>query len=495
MNLPRAQDDDESPDDDEGQLDLTGVLSRRLEQLRDEAWVKPVLATALARMAPSAARVARYDIEYCKIKPNRDINLVAHVRFEPGPSGATPPHRFSCTVFPSADACRLKYAEDELNPLSESTRRLLAAQGFERPVVRLEDPAMIVRAFPVDPLLPGLAHAIDEQDMLPLFAHHLEACRRVGKEPRGFEHEILHYKPRRSCIVQYDIDLGLGNGAATGRARVYGKVARDDRGERNHAVLQAAWEAAQASGTWRAARPVTYLPEWHLLLQEAVPGRDFRYVFAELTPDEITPAQLALVRRHLGNIVAAVRSLQRAPLDGGPVKSFQRLFDEQAKNLLYLGRTEPHLAAEIGALREELVRVERDTQPADLVFCHGDFAHGNVLIDGETVGIIDFDKSGAAEPAFDIAYFLTHLWSFGLRHPKRMPTVTRLWKDMRGKYLALAPEVSSERLAVYEALDFAAYVLRNFRKQSHQASWLAWAGGQIEAARQRLDIAAGRVQA
>ena len=139
--------------------------------------------------------------------------------------------------------------------------------------------------------------------------------------------------------------------------------------------------------------------------------------------------------------------------------------------------------------------MERSIPRAPLVFCHGDFAHGNVLIDGETVGIIDFDKSGAAEPAFDIAYFLTHLWSFGLRHEKRMPHVAALWKHMRDAYLACAPEVSSERLAVYEALDFAAYVLRNFRKQSHQASWLAWAGGQIEAARQRLDIAAGRSRA
>jgi hypothetical protein len=87
------------------------------------------------------------------------------------------------------------------------------------------------------------------------------------------------------------------------------------------------------------------------------------------------------------------------------------------------------------------------------------------------------------------------LWSFGLRHEKRMPHVTGLWKHMRAEYLAQAPEVSSERLAVYEALDFSAYVLRNFRKQSHQASWFGWAGGQIEAARHRLDIAAGRAQA
>ena len=480
-------------EDDDFSADDTGILSRRLEQLRDDTWVRPVLTTALAQMSTAPRAIAGYDIEYCKIKPNRDINLVAHVRFQGGRQPAA--HRLSCTVFPNAQACQLKFSEDEGNAISDSTRRSLAAQGFQHPVARLDDPAMIVRVFPVDPLLPGLAHAVDEAAMLPLFARTLEACVRDGGKPRGFRHEILHYKPRRSCIVHYQIDLGPDENDAPRTCRVYGKVARDDRGERNHAVLEAAWNAARASGLWRAARPVAYLPEWRLLLQEAVLGRDFRLVFGELTPDEITPAQSTLVRAHLKRIVAAVRSLQRAPLGPGPVKSFERLFAEQEKNLLYLGRTEPRLAAEIAALRDELVQVERSTPAAPLVFCHGDFAHGNVLIDGENVGIIDFDKSGAAEPAFDMAYFLTHLWSFGLRHPKRMPHVSALWKFMRDEYLGLAPEVSSERLAVYEALDFAAYVLRNFRKQSHQASWLAWAGGQIEAARQRLDIAAGRAKA
>lgn len=490
MNLPHAPLDDEASDDDEGVVDQTGVLTQRLEQLRDAAWVRPVLSSALAQMAPGMTVIERHDIEYCKIKPNRDINLVARVLLKTG-GGQQASHRLSCTVYPSAEACRTKHSEENGHGLSASTRRRLAAQGFEHPVAQLDDPAMVVRVFPVDPLLPGLAHAIDEEEMLPVFARHLDACQRAGRAPRGFRHEILHYKPRRSCIVHYELDLGPG----AGTCRVYGKVARDERGESNHAVLAAAWEAARASGTWRAARPVAYLPEWKLLLQEAVLGRDFRLVFADVTPDDGSPALLAQARQHLSRIVAAVRSLQRAPRGPGPVKSFEKLFDEQERNLHYLGGAEPRLAAEIRALREELRAVERQTPRAPLVFCHGDFAHGNVLIDGETVGIIDFDKSGMAEPAFDIAYFLTHLWSFGLRHQKRMPHVAGLWKHMRDEYLALAPEVTSERLAVYEALDFAAYVLRNFRKQSHQASWLAWAGGQIEAARHRLDIAAGRAQA
>jgi Ser/Thr protein kinase RdoA (MazF antagonist) len=311
--------------------------------------------------------------------------------------------------------------------------------------------------------------------------------------PRGFTCEILHYKPRRSCALHYQVELAAPGSAESRTWRLYGKVARDDRGVRNHSVLEAAWKASLAAGReWRAARPVAYLPHWRLLLQEAVPGRDFRVVFGELTPDDARPAQLQLAEQHLARITRAIRSLQGAPLGPGPAKPFERLHAEQERNLHYLERTEPRLAAELAAIRSELVKLERETRGNPLVFCHGDFAHGNVLIEGDRVGIIDFDKSAAAEPAYDIAYFLTHMWSFGIRHPKRLSHVAALAKGMRDAYLALAPEVSSERLALYEALDFASYVLRNFRKQSHQASWLDWAQGQVGAARERLGVAAGR---
>jgi Ser/Thr protein kinase RdoA (MazF antagonist) len=114
----------------------------------------------------------------------------------------------------------------------------------------------------------------------------------------------------------------------------------------------------------------------------------------------------------------------------------------------------------------------------------------NLIIDGERVGIIDFDRAGQAEPAYDGADFLTHLTSFLLRHPERAALIRPLCDHFREAYLGLAPQVSSRRLALYEALDLSAYVLRNFRKRSHQPEWLGWARGQIELAWERLGHAA-----
>ena len=490
--LPPDPAQDESDDEELDGSDLTGVLAQRLEQLRDAGWLKPVVELAFVHMTGTRPAVDGLQIEYCKIKPNRDINVALRVRLDG--AGGEREQRLSCTLFPTAEACRLKFAEDERNTLQESTRRQLEASGFVRPVVVLDEPAMIVRAFPVDPALPGLARATDVREMQALFATCLEACRSAGSAP-AVRCEILHYKPRRSCAIHYLIDP-RGAGAASGNGatkRVYGKLSRDDRGVRHHQLLSAAWEASLASGgLWRAARPVEYIAPWRLLLQEAVLGRDFRLVFGDLTPDDITPAQMERVRGLLASIARAVHDLQRAALPPGPVLSFEELHSSQERNLRYMRALQPRLAGELAAVRAEALRLERESARGERVFAHGDFAHGNVLIDGDRVGIIDFDQAGSAEPAYDVASFLTHMWSFGIRHPKRMPHVARLSQDFRDAYLALAPEVSAERLALYEALDFSAYVLRNFRKQSHQGQWLAWAEAQVAAAWERLGVAAGK---
>lgn len=485
--LDPAQDesDDEADLDENG--DVAGVLARRLEELRDGRWLKAVLESALARMTGGSPAVDGCQVEYCKIKPNRDINVALKVRLAGAGSNGERERRFSCTLFPSAESCRLKFAEDEQNPLQQSTRRQLEAGGFVQAVVALDEPAMIVRAFPVDPALPGLARATDVEAMQALFRERLEACRRADSLPR-VRCEILHYKPRRSCAIHYRIDA---DGA--GEQRVYGKLSRDDRGVRHLQLLGAAWDASLASrGLWRAARPVEYVAPWRLLLQEAVHGRDFRVVFAELTPDAISAAQIERVGALLAGIARALHALQRAPIPPGPAMTFAQLHASQERNLHYMRGAQPRLAGELAALRAEARRLEGESAAAAPVFAHGDFAHGNVLIEEGSVGIIDFDKAGAAEPAYDVAYFLTHMWSFGIRHPRRMPHVARLSQGFREAYLALAPEVSGERLALYEALDFSAYVLRNFRKQSHQGQWLAWAEAQVAAAWERLGVAAGR---
>jgi Ser/Thr protein kinase RdoA (MazF antagonist) len=276
----------------------------------------------------------------------------------------------------------------------------------------------------------------------------------------------------------------------TRRLEVFGKVYRDERWRRSYELLEDTWRASIGSaGVWTAARPLAAKDEWRLVVQSAVPGRQFRHVLGDLTTESARPEELQQAAAHLTAVARAVRALQRSAISEGPRLDWSTLMAAQEGNLAYLREVHPALARELQHLRTTITRLATLCPAAPLTMAHGDFAHGNVLVHAGRIGIIDFDRAGQAEPAYDVAYFLTHLMSFAMRHPERAAHVRQLADYFRAAFGVLAPEVSPQRLAVYEALDLSAYVLRNFRKRSHQPEWIGWATGQIAAAWDRLDSA------
>jgi Ser/Thr protein kinase RdoA (MazF antagonist) len=350
--------------------------------------------------------------------------------------------------------------------------------------------ALVLRPFPVDRGLPGLTYATDKAAMTALLTAHLPECRDQGWRIRDLTYEPLQYKPGRLCTVRYTLSLQHPATRETQPVDVYGKVYRDDRWRRSYGLLEATWQASVASaGTWTAARPLVAVDRCRFVVQSAVAGRQFRHVLGDLTTDAARPEDLQQAAGHLTAVARAVKGLQQSPISEGPSLDFATLLAAQDDNLTYLGQVHPALAGELRHLRATIARLAALCPAAPLVLAHGDFAHGNVLVDaGGHVGIIDFDRAGQAEPAYDVAYFLTHLMSFALRHTERAEKVRELADYFRAAFGVLAA-VSPQRLAVYEALDLSAYVLRNFRKRSHQPEWIGWATGQIAAAWDRLDAA------
>lgn len=448
------------------------VLAERLRQINERQRMKGLLSTALAHMMREPVDVIEHEIQYCKVKPWPDINLALRVTMRCATGGVLRCH-VSCTIRPTASNA-LEQFEDEVSRRSD------------RSIAVVPEMAMIVRLFPCDLVLTGLRAATNESGMLALFRRHLPR-REDGCRPSALRYEVVHYKPQRLCTLRYTVQLTHPTDTVTGVADVYGKVYCDDRWKSSHEFQSAMWRAACAGdNVWRTARPVVCVAEERFILQEAVEGRPFRRVFDELTQEDASEAELARAERHLTAVAETVRSMQRAPVRLGPRLDFATLWESQAKNLPYLNHSHPKLGRELARLRTALARSEGTLCSQSLGPAHGDFAYANVVLENGVVGVIDFDKGGQAEPAYDPAYFLTHLSSFGIRHPKRLRHVTRLCEAFRQAYLGLAPEVPPHRLALYEALDLVAYVLRNFKKQSHQPNWVPWAHTQIEYAWERL---------
>jgi aminoglycoside phosphotransferase (APT) family kinase protein len=463
-----------------GAVDPAVILTGRLEQLRDRDHMKLVLQRALDELSPHPVEVQDFEITYCKVKPWRDVSIALSVTSQHGASGKACQQLVSGAMWPSVDEARSHW------------RKEVDSDGHIGRVSAVLVPEMstVLRLFPADSILTSLMHATDRTGMSALLSESLPECRDEGWRMRDLEVHPVHYKPGRLCTLRYSVTLDHPETGEMRQVQLFGKAYRDERWEQSFDTLATTWAASQASGgAWRAARPIVKVAPWKFVVQSGVAGERFRQVLADLTPDDATPEQLRQVKKHLESVARAVWSMQQAPLTGGPRLDIEALLAAQRRNLDYLHSVHETTARELERLRAEIERVAAATPASPLVLSHGDFAHGNVMLNGNEVGIIDFDRMGQAEPAYDVAYFLTHLTSFTLRHPKRAAHMQPLCEHFRSAYLDLAPSVSPGRLALYEALDLSAYVLRNFRKQSHQARWLKWATGQIDSAWERLDHA------
>jgi glycosyltransferase involved in cell wall biosynthesis/Ser/Thr protein kinase RdoA (MazF antagonist) len=467
------------------------VLARRQHQLTDASSMRPALGAALQQLIGEPVTVEAYEVHFCKIQPWVYIDAALMLTLRCPRTGESSRRPVSCTFWPTTVDATQQH-NDELSRLADG-----GIAGFsqtshsQRGITLVPEMAMVVRLFPVDPALPGLAGATDKERMISLLERHLLECREDGWRPTALDYEVMRYKPGHLCTMRYSVRLEHPRRPVALTREVFGKVFRDDRWQQRYALLEAAWQAACASnGAWRGARPVVSVPEWRFVVQEGVTGRQFRDVVADL-PDNASEPELNEAEDRMRAVARAVRAMQLAPVPLGPRCDFASLLESQESNLAYLRQCQPALAKELTRLRKELSKLERTIPRQPLLFAHGDLAHGNVLLDGADVGIVDFDKAGQAEPAYDVAYFLTHLSSFGIRHPERQRHVARLREAFRSAYLGMAPEVSPRRLALYEALDLSAYVLRNFRKRSQEDNWLEWSRGQTTLAWGQMCDAAG----
>jgi Ser/Thr protein kinase RdoA (MazF antagonist) len=456
--------------------------------------MRTVLQDAFEQFEPHAFSVEGYEIDHCKVTPWRDISLALSVRVRSLRTGNRSRQIVSGTIFTTAADARRQLQQERLAAPRIDWRA--SVNGDDRTLASMNSMALVpeiaavVRLFPCDSGLPGLTRVTDRPTMTALFMDSLPACHDEGWRVRDVVYEPLQYKPGRLCTLRYTVTLDHPRRLDSKRVVVFGKVYRDDRWRQTYALLQATWQASlESGGAWCAAEPIAAIDSWRFIVQGAVSGRQFRHVLGDLTIDGARKDEIEKAEAHLAAVARAARAMQQSPIALGPRLDFTTLLGSQRGNLEHLRLVHADLAGDLHRLRANIERLEHTIPPCELTLSHGDFAHGNVMLDDGRVGIIDFDRAGQAEPVYDVAYFLTHLTSFSLRHPERAAQLRPLCEHFRDAYDELAPSVPPRRLAVYEALDLSAYVLRNFRKRSHQAEWMGWAKGQIASAWERLDWA------
>jgi aminoglycoside phosphotransferase len=247
--------------------------------------------------------------------------------------------------------------------------------GFSRPGIYSPALGLLFQVFPADLRLPSLPAAIDPGAMAPVLALAL------GGDVREVAVDVLRYKPERKCLLRYRL----------GAEVVYARISRQPNFDRAADNLRRIREA-DGGGGFDLPLPLALVEEMGMELFSHLPGVPLFTLVDE-------PAFPALCAR-TGAAVHAFHALPvtlEAQLDRDA--DFERLRESTADFAWLV----PEQSARTRALAQQVTGWLQDTPPAPARLVHGDFHGDNVLVDGERLGLIDFEDCAMGDPADDVA--------------------------------------------------------------------------------------------
>jgi hypothetical protein len=260
---------------------------------------------------------------------------------------------------------------------SEDARPLLVEIGDGEPRLSLS---------PADPAFPGLPERLET----------VAATLGPGKL------RVLAHRFGRRLTLRWTPERGRAAGEAdpAGRGFIVKIYARGEDG-RATVMLRA---LRRASLPFRTPDLAAHRPEPGLVVQTIVPGASVH---------DILPSGSAIPAETLGRAILAVRE---ANLNGALLRP-HGMADELAGVDKLAGRVavaEPELADELRSATADFAAAVADARGdgadhAPHVLAHRDLHDKQVLCEGPTIGLIDWDLAALAPPALDPGNFLAHL--------------------------------------------------------------------------------------
>lgn len=294
--------------------------------------------------------------------------------------------------------------------------------------------------------------------------------------------EVMRYKPGSRCTVRYRLEY-LGDGGVDGPAMVVGKTWDGLTGANVYEGMRALWRSEFArSPTVRIAEPLAFFPEENVLIQSAVPeSLTFDDMLERLPPpsDPGYAAATAEARVSVVKIAHGLAQLHGCGAGFGELVSWQDEVAGIGDRAARLGAAIPALRGSLGPLLAALAARNAAHRPDPHRPSHRSFRPAQVLLHGDDIAFIDFDGLCQAEPALDVALFLTMMREHGLRSAAAADTsqaetggpntgaMDELCDCFLSAYETAAP-ISRARVALWEALDLITDVLACWTKAKPQ---------------------------
>jgi hypothetical protein len=247
----------------------------------------------------------------------------------------------------------------------------------------------------------------------------------------------------RKLIVEFEVKTEDGAGV-TGR-RYIAKGYHGDRGRHAFDALSQLWQAGfRPPSTFTVVRPIAYIAERHLLVQEKAPGRPLADVLGS-DPEAAADALVGTANWLAALHATAVHAQSRL----GHVRAAVGRYGRELMELL------PQQAARIERLTACALAGLEPRCLAPQVPSHGDFHAKNVFIDDSgQVTALDLDTFGGQERAADVAYFLAQTAIRGYFHHGSFAITAWARQCFLRAYQEAAQPLPRKRLALYLGMSF-----------------------------------------
>jgi hypothetical protein len=229
---------------------------------------------------------------------------------------------------------------------------------------------------------------------------------------RSCSAEISRYRPD-SCVLRYELAWHLESSRRGLKQVLYGTAYDDDRGRLVGQVVTALRSPSNVPGSslpFLVPRFQAYLADLRLALLEAVPGSPLLPALLRRRPG-VPPMPVGAGPTAAEAVAACARiaaALHGSSIPVGPTRTLSDEIDGVLASVESLAPLAPALAASLHRRLRALGDVALDS-PGPLGAAHGDFSPKQVLFDGPTTSVVNFDRVCLAEPALDLGQFAAHL--------------------------------------------------------------------------------------
>jgi hypothetical protein len=256
--------------------------------------------------------------------------------------------------------------------------------------------------------------------------------------------EAVRAKMLRVHKNRCTFDLAIKTGR--GLYPMIGKVHDVDRSDVFRAMQDVIHGGFGPDAEFTISRPLAYLSQSHILLEEKVQGITGKDAFLKGGPGE-----QGVVAQRSGAWLARFHTA--APGLGAFVGPKEQLLSHKKWNDAIRESGEP-LAAKCEQLFQKLESMAPVASALAARAGHGSYMPDHVLSNGSRTIVIDFDEHDTADPARDLSTFIVSLKRLGLKQLNSLQAFDHVAESFLEAYAARGPPRALEHLSFYKGALF-----------------------------------------